>query len=146
MCNNNKGEEDIEKRSDYLKVKEEYRMLSGEKKKKEGESIVHEIKSDRRDRKFWEHMKGNKERNGTGEKIKDEEWKRHFMDLLGRTEIGEDKEEEEEKEKRKKKKAEKKRRGKSREYRSGIGNLYPSVHAWSESRGVNCAVHASESI
>ncbi|XP_046142334.1 golgin subfamily A member 6-like protein 1 [Osmia bicornis bicornis] len=71
----------------YRKAKKEYNKVCEEKKKEENERFIKEVEGVKTDKDVWRIV--NRERQQRGQpqsNIKKEEWKLHFMSLLGGTE------------------------------------------------------------
>lgn len=68
----------------YKEKKQKYKMLCEEKKREETERWEKEAEQVRREGEVWEIVnRGRKKRKGINEEIEEEEWKEHFMRLLG---------------------------------------------------------------
>nr|XP_034194033.1 golgin subfamily A member 6-like protein 22 [Osmia lignaria] len=76
-----------EEKESYKKAKKEYSRLHEVKKKEENERFVKEAENAKTDREVWRIINTERKKRGRiTTSIKEEEWKNHFMHLLGGTE------------------------------------------------------------
>ena len=68
----------------YKRRRGEYKELCERKKEEERERLIREVAEAKTENKVWDIVnRGRKKRRGVDERIKKEEWKEHFMGLLG---------------------------------------------------------------
>ena len=71
-------------REDYRRRRGEYKELCDRKKEEERERLIREVAEAKTENRVWEIVnRGRKKRKGVDERINTEEWKEHFMGLLG---------------------------------------------------------------